>query len=147
MADRRQAIQLEPENSEAYLRLADVKAMSTPVDYPSALETCAKFIELDPKDGSAYSNRGVARHALNDYSGGLADYNRAIEWSPLRCSPTATAAKHCFCSGNPSSPVPVSARAVRSNPASSRCPGILTPPTSRPVAETASSAPGSNTQG
>lgn len=82
MADCRQAIQLDPGNSEASLRLADVKAVSTPVDYPSVLETYAKSIELDPKNGTAYHNCGVTRHALKDYSGALADYNRAIDLEP-----------------------------------------------------------------
>ncbi len=82
MADCRRAVELEPENSNAYLRLADVKAASTPADYSSALEDYAKSIALNPRNGMAYNNRGVTRNSLKDYKGALADYNMAIELEP-----------------------------------------------------------------
>ncbi|MCP9801504.1 tetratricopeptide repeat protein [Synechococcus sp. RedBA-s] len=79
LADCQQAIKLDPDNSEAYLRLADVKAASVPVDYRSVLDDYAKAIRLDPKNAAAYNNRGVTRNSLKDYRGALADYNKAIE--------------------------------------------------------------------
>lgn len=82
MADCRRAVELEPENSNAYLRLADVKAASEPVDYSGALEDYAKSIALNPRNGLAYNNRGVIRNSFKDYKGALADYNMAIELEP-----------------------------------------------------------------
>jgi tetratricopeptide (TPR) repeat protein len=82
MADCRQAIQLDPGNSEAYLRLADVKAATTPVDYPSVLQDYDKAIILDPRNATAYNNRGVTRNLLKNYRGALDDYNKAIEINP-----------------------------------------------------------------
>ncbi|WP_233130182.1 tetratricopeptide repeat protein [Synechococcus sp. 1G10] len=82
MVDCRRAVELEPENSNAYLRLADVKAASVPVDYSGALEDYAKSIALNPRNGLAYNNRGVTRNSSKDYKGALADYNMAIELEP-----------------------------------------------------------------
>ncbi|HHG2225278.1 MULTISPECIES: tetratricopeptide repeat protein [unclassified Synechococcus] len=82
LADCKQAIRLESDNSEAYLRLADVKAAVTPVNYPSVLEDYGKAIALDPKNATAYNNRGVTRNSLKDYPGALADYDKAIELNP-----------------------------------------------------------------
>lgn len=82
MSDCLQAIQLEPDHSDAYLRLADVKGALKPVDYSNVLEHYGKAIELDPKNATAYNNRGVTRQSLQDYKGALDDYNKAIELVP-----------------------------------------------------------------
>ena len=37
---------------------------------------------LNPEYAAAYSNRGMARHHLNDYAGAVADFDQAIQLNP-----------------------------------------------------------------
>ena len=41
-----------------------------------------KAIELNPKDATAYVNRGIAYNALGNYQQAINDYNKAIELNP-----------------------------------------------------------------
>ncbi|MBK8660948.1 MAG: tetratricopeptide repeat protein [Ignavibacteriales bacterium] len=40
------------------------------------------MIELDPKDGQTWYNRGVSKFDLKDYKGALEDFNKAVELNP-----------------------------------------------------------------
>ena len=51
-------------------------------DYQGAIADCNEAIELDPKNATAYNNRGYAKGKLVDYQGAIADYNKAIELEP-----------------------------------------------------------------
>ena len=46
------------------------------------LNTCTKIIELDPKDGMAYYNRGSIYRNIGLYEKALNDFNRTIELFP-----------------------------------------------------------------
>jgi Flp pilus assembly protein TadD len=39
-------------------------------------------IELDPKSGLAYNNRGVVKKIKGDLNGAIADHNQALELEP-----------------------------------------------------------------
>jgi tetratricopeptide (TPR) repeat protein len=51
-------------------------------DYYGAIADYTKAIELNPKYGLAFYNRGVSKFALKDNSGAIADYTKAIEINP-----------------------------------------------------------------
>ena len=47
-----------------------------------AIADWTKAIEMYPRYGIAYYNRGVARYELGDFRGAIADYTKAIEYDP-----------------------------------------------------------------
>lgn len=51
-------------------------------DEMQTLNTCSKIIELDPKDGMAYYNRGSIYSNMGMYEKALADLNQTIELLP-----------------------------------------------------------------
>ena len=42
-------------------------------DYYGAISDCSKAIEINPKDGKAYINRGVSKFAIRDNEGACFD--------------------------------------------------------------------------
>lgn len=48
-------------------------------EYKSAIEDFNKSIQLNPKHGRAFNNRGNAEEYLNDYQSALKDFTRAID--------------------------------------------------------------------
>ena len=50
--------------------------------YSEAIELYDKAIALDPQRVESYSNRGIAKHCLQDYEGAMKDYTKAIELNP-----------------------------------------------------------------
>ena len=51
-------------------------------EYEKAIEYYDKAIILNPKFSGIYSNRGIAKRALNDHQGAIADHDKAIELNP-----------------------------------------------------------------
>ncbi|NNN06285.1 MAG: tetratricopeptide repeat protein, partial [Elusimicrobia bacterium] len=51
-------------------------------DYQGAADDLTKVISLDPRNGLAYSNRGLARAKLGDRDGAVADLRKALELDP-----------------------------------------------------------------
>jgi tetratricopeptide (TPR) repeat protein len=81
VADLDRAIQLEPNNAEAYNNRGYFK--SKLADIQGALADYNRAIQLNPKYTAVYSNRGLLKtDNLQDIQGGLADYNRAIQLNP-----------------------------------------------------------------
>jgi protein O-mannosyl-transferase len=50
--------------------------------YAEAIELYDKAIALDSLRVESYSNRGIAKHCLQDYEGAMKDYSKAIELNP-----------------------------------------------------------------
>jgi protein O-mannosyl-transferase len=50
--------------------------------YAEAIEWYTKVIALSPNSVESYTNRGVAKHCLQDYDGAMRDYTKAIELNP-----------------------------------------------------------------
>ena len=50
--------------------------------YQSALADFAKYVELAPKDASAYTEHGQTLSELKQYDAALADFNKALELKP-----------------------------------------------------------------
>ena len=48
-------------------------------DYDRAIADYNKALELDPKDATAYNNRGYAYRQKGDYDKAIADYDKALE--------------------------------------------------------------------
>ena len=55
---------------------------SPPVDYAKKIADYTKAIRLDPKDATAYYNRGNLWEAKGDYDKAIADYNEALQLDP-----------------------------------------------------------------
>jgi tetratricopeptide (TPR) repeat protein len=51
-------------------------------DYQGAVEAFTKLLELNPKDGEAYYNRGLALAQLEQYEKAIADYGKVLELDP-----------------------------------------------------------------
>jgi tetratricopeptide (TPR) repeat protein len=79
--DLDRAIQLDPNNAEAYNNRGYFK--SKLADIQGGLADYNRAIQLNPKYSAAYSNRGLLKdEKLKDTQGALADYNRAIQLNP-----------------------------------------------------------------
>jgi tetratricopeptide (TPR) repeat protein len=72
-----EAIELNPEDRDAYLKRA--RAKSAKDDLDGAIADFTRVIELDPKNYNAYDERADEKFLKNDLNGALADYNCAIE--------------------------------------------------------------------
>lgn len=107
-SDLTKAIDINPENSSAYVLRGAVKHNLE--NFQSAMEDFTKAIEIDsrqtgsrkltiydqkgnivesslpvkadPNMAVPYYNRGLSRHELEDYMGAIEDYNMAIEINP-----------------------------------------------------------------
>lgn len=51
-------------------------------DHNDAINAYSRAIELNPKYGAAYFNRGCAYYALGNYGQAIKDYEKAIEFNP-----------------------------------------------------------------
>ena len=51
-------------------------------NYTQAIPDFNRAIEIDPRFGEAYNNRGMAYGSLGNYTQAIADFNRAIEIHP-----------------------------------------------------------------
>jgi len=51
-------------------------------NYAGAIEYYTQAIDLNPKYGEAYGNRGAARFNAKDFNGALSDYNEALKIFP-----------------------------------------------------------------
>lgn len=50
--------------------------------YKEAIDALSKAIEENPRDATAFSNRGVARYQRGEYSMAIADYRKAMDIDP-----------------------------------------------------------------
>ena len=51
-------------------------------DFDGALADYSKALEFDPRNETAWCNRGKTRHVMGDLDGAIADYSQAIELDP-----------------------------------------------------------------
>lgn len=51
-------------------------------EFWKSIEYFTKAIEIDPNDGYAFGNRGLARSYVGDFKGAISDYSKAIEIDP-----------------------------------------------------------------
>jgi len=77
IADLTQAIQLSPNNAEAYYLRAN--AYYQLENYQGAIADFNQAIKLNPDFAIAYYNRGLARRNLGNYQGAIADFTQAIK--------------------------------------------------------------------
>ena len=78
IADYTEAIRLKDDFVNAYLNRGVAKAEKPDPDYAGAIEDYNKIIlDLDPKDGRAYNNRGNAKKALGQDKDAELDYAKA----------------------------------------------------------------------
>ena len=94
LKDYNKAIELDPNNPEAYHERGSVKDKMGNLksilqdkkgslnDYKSALKDYNKAIELDPNKDTYYFYRGSVKSELGDYPGAIKDYNRLIKAEP-----------------------------------------------------------------
>jgi tetratricopeptide (TPR) repeat protein len=80
MSDFAKAIELDPNNSEAYLNRG--LTYNTLGQHAQAISDCTKALELDPNNATAYLNRGNAYSASRQHGEALFDYNKAITLNP-----------------------------------------------------------------
>jgi len=78
--DYDKAIELGPDNADAYYRRGD--ANDELGEYGKAIVDYNKAIELDPNHALVYYNRGCAYGEINEYGKAIADYNKVIELRP-----------------------------------------------------------------
>jgi tetratricopeptide (TPR) repeat protein len=78
-----QAIELDPENKEAYFARA-FYAKEHLEDYEGAIEDYTKVIDLEnnDNDAKAYSQRGHAKTKLKNYKEAVTDFEKAISLDP-----------------------------------------------------------------
>lgn len=77
LADYVKAIQLEPNNYDAYLGRGKVRRLLK--DYNNSIKDYTKAIELNPNNYKGYAGRGSNKFELKDYAGAIDDYTKAIE--------------------------------------------------------------------
>ncbi|MBW4677533.1 MAG: tetratricopeptide repeat protein [Desmonostoc geniculatum HA4340-LM1] len=80
IADYNQALQISPNNPDAYFRRG--AAYNELKDYPTAFKDFEQVIRLTPKNAIAYAYRGYIRAQLKDYQSALADGEKAISLDP-----------------------------------------------------------------
>ena len=74
----------DPENSEAYFRRAQSRALMG--DLKGAISDYSETIRLNPEHSEAYYRRALHRSALGDSSGSTQDFNQAIRHKPSQGS-------------------------------------------------------------
>ncbi len=75
LADADAAVRLDPGNAGLLLNRGLIRAVS---DLPGAVADWSAALRIDPELAPAYYSRGVAREALGDRAGAIADYERAL---------------------------------------------------------------------
>jgi Tfp pilus assembly protein PilF len=75
--DFEEVLKKEPANSFAYNNLASIAIKEK--DYKKAKSMAARAIELDPKNGPAYYNRGIASQMLREEDNSCNDWKKALE--------------------------------------------------------------------
>jgi tetratricopeptide (TPR) repeat protein len=80
ITDFNKAIELEPDNADAYGVRGSVELIKGELD--GALADCNKAIELNPKDAPSYAIRGGVKYKKGDTNGAQADFKTAIELNP-----------------------------------------------------------------
>lgn len=76
----KEAIQLEPDNADSFLRLGDVQRMQN--RFGDAERTFSQAIHLAPRHAMAYVNRAGARLALNRDAEAIEDIKMASKFGP-----------------------------------------------------------------
>ena len=77
IADFNKAIEIDPQNADAYYYRAYAKGQLK--DYQGAIADFTKTIEINPQDANAYMNRGYAREFTNDRKGACLDWRKAVD--------------------------------------------------------------------
>jgi tetratricopeptide (TPR) repeat protein len=75
--DFEEVLKKDPKNAAAYNNLASLELKQK--NYQKTREYCTKAIELDPKLGPAYYNRGLALQMLRDEENCCRDWKKAAE--------------------------------------------------------------------
>lgn len=74
------AIQLDPESSLLYTKLAEVLIVLK--DYDGAVSTCEKSLVLDPHNADAHYLLGVLNFARQDQQGAVNEFKTVVELNP-----------------------------------------------------------------
>ncbi len=80
IADYTQALQISPNNPDAYYRRGYI--YNNIKNYQAALEDFNQVVRLSPKNTSAYAYRGFVRLQMKDYQGAMSDSEQAIRLDP-----------------------------------------------------------------
>jgi tetratricopeptide (TPR) repeat protein len=80
IVDCNKAIQLDPNNADAYKIMGWAKARKG--EYDGAITDCDKAIQLDPQSASAYDARAWVKVFKKDDDGAIADWDKAVELDP-----------------------------------------------------------------
>jgi tetratricopeptide (TPR) repeat protein len=78
--DYDKAIELNPDNADAYYKRGDAYAEIG--EYGQAIADYSKAIELAPGHALAYFNRAYASGEIGEYNKAIVDYSKAIELNP-----------------------------------------------------------------
>ena len=76
--DCKKALEIDPKNELAYVRMGDAFFSQEPADYVEAMKSYNYAINLNPNNKTALHNRGIAKKELKDYHGSIDDFNKAI---------------------------------------------------------------------
>jgi tetratricopeptide (TPR) repeat protein len=79
LSDYNRAIELNPQNAQAYLSRALIKALEFK-DIQGAKADLDQVIKLDPKNMFAYLNRGMLKRILQDRAGAIEDIRKAVQF-------------------------------------------------------------------
>ncbi len=74
------AIELEPENADAYVMRAIAKDQVGLLE--EAIEDFNRALGIEPDNGEIYVNRGVTKHGRGETESALADLDRAVRLQP-----------------------------------------------------------------
>lgn len=78
LKDFNKAIELDPNNAEAYLKRTSVKS-GLMFDDTDILKDCNKALELEPNNPKALVNRGIIKVNLKKEEEAIDDFNKALE--------------------------------------------------------------------
>lgn len=82
LADVEKALQINKNNTNAYVLRADV-AINSERNFKNALADMDEAIRLQPQYAGFFVNRAFLRYKLDDYFGAMADYDYAIQLDPV----------------------------------------------------------------
>ena len=74
-----QAIELDPQNMEAYRNRGIAKRFSE--DFSGAITDFDQAITLNPQSSEAYAGRGITKYVSGDHQGAIADLTQAIDFN------------------------------------------------------------------